>query len=94
VLIAIKETVDYSKLVRMIFKGFTKQRMAFIKGIMACEKILDWTRLWDEFVWEELLDEDSNGGQYKNDDENISLANHANKGKGKFKNTSSGKYTS
>jgi hypothetical protein len=91
-LAAIWETVDDSELVRTALKGFTKQWTPFIKGIMAREKLPDWTRLWDDFVQEELRDEDMNGGRYKNDDENLALAIQAKKGK--FKKTASGESTS
>jgi hypothetical protein len=48
--------------------------------------------LWDDFVQEELRDEDLNGGWYKNDDENVALASQAKKGK--FKKIASGESTS
>jgi 2-phosphoglycerate kinase len=44
-LAAIGEAVDDSKLVSTVLKGFTKEWTSFIKGIMACEKLLDWLRL-------------------------------------------------
>jgi hypothetical protein len=53
-LAAIGETMDDSELVRMTLKGFTKEWTSFIKGIVAREKLLDWSRLWDDFVQEEL----------------------------------------
>jgi hypothetical protein len=53
-LVAIGEAVDDSKLVRTALKGFTKEWTPFIKGIVAREKLLDWSRLWDDFVQEEL----------------------------------------
>jgi len=80
-LVAIGKTVDDSKLVRMVLKGFRKEWTPFIKGIVAREKLLNWSRLWDDFVQEELRNEDLNGGQHKNDDENLALASRARKGK-------------
>jgi hypothetical protein len=68
-LVAIGETMDDLELVRMTLKGFTKEWTPFIKGIVAREKLHDWSRLWDDFVQEELQDEDLNGGRYKNDGE-------------------------
>jgi hypothetical protein len=84
--------VDDSELVRMMLKGFRKEWTPFIKGIMAREKLPDWSRLWDDFIQEELRDEDLNGGRHKNDDENLSLSSQERKGK--FKKISSGESTS
>jgi hypothetical protein len=89
---AIGKTVIDSKLVRMALKGFTKQCTSFIKGIVARENLLDWSRLWDDFVQEELRDEELNGGRHKNDNENLALASQAKKGK--FKKKVSGESTS
>jgi hypothetical protein len=91
-LAAIGEIVDDSELVRTALKGFRKECTPFIKGIVAREKHPDWSRLWDDFIQEELRDEDLNGGRYKNDDENITLASQAKKGK--FKKFASGESTS
>jgi hypothetical protein len=66
---AIGETIDDSELMRMTLKGFMKKWTLFIKGIVASKKLLDWMRLWDDFVQEEL-----NGGQLKVNDENIALS--------------------
>jgi hypothetical protein len=44
-LVAIEGTVDDSKLVRTTLKGLTKQWTPLIKGIVAREKLHDWTRL-------------------------------------------------
>jgi hypothetical protein len=91
-LIAIREAVDDLELVRTTLKGFTKVWTPFIKVVVALEKLPDWSRLWDDFVQEELRDEELNGGRYKNDDKNLALANYAKKGK--FKKFASGESTS
>jgi hypothetical protein len=84
--------VDDSELVRTTLKGFTKEWTLFIKGVVAREKFPDRSRLWDDFVQEELRDEELNGGKYKKDDENIPLANQVKKGK--FKKMVDGESTS
>jgi hypothetical protein len=84
--------VDDLELVRTTLKGFTKEWTSFIKGVVAREKLPDWSRLWDEFVQEELQDEELNGDMHKNDDENLALASQAKKGK--FKKFVSGESTS
>jgi hypothetical protein len=84
--------MDDYELVRTPLKGFTKQWTPFIKGIVAREKLPDWTRLWDDFFQEELRDEDLNGGRYKIEDENLALSSQEKKGK--FKKTASGESTS
>jgi hypothetical protein len=53
--------VDDLKLMRMTLKGFRKEWTLFIKGILAHEKLLDWSRLWGVFTQEELRDEELNG---------------------------------
>jgi hypothetical protein len=91
-LAAVGETMIDSELVRMTLKGFMKEWTSFIKGIMARENLPDWSRLWDDFIQEELRDEELNGGRHKNDDENLALASQEKKGK--FKKISSGESTS
>jgi hypothetical protein len=49
--------MDDLKLVSTKLKGFRKEWTSFFKGIVEHEKILDWSRIWDEFVLEELQDE-------------------------------------
>jgi hypothetical protein len=44
-LAAIGEIVDDSELVRTTLKGFRKKWTSFIKGIVAREKLHDWSRL-------------------------------------------------
>jgi hypothetical protein len=50
----IMETMDDSDLVRTTLKGFMKDWTPFIKGIMECEKIPNFSRLCDDFIQEEL----------------------------------------
>ena len=38
------------ELVRIALNGFSKPWDTFVKGVMAREKLLDWQRLWDDFV--------------------------------------------
>jgi hypothetical protein len=90
-LVAVGETMDDSELVRTSLEGLTKEWTPLIKRIMAQEMLHDWSRLWDEFVKEELQDEYLNGGRHKND-ENLAFVNQTKKGK--FKKIASGEYTS
>lgn len=48
---------------------------------MAREKLPDWSRLWDDFIQEELRDEELNGGKHMVDDEIVALASKVKKGK-------------
>ena len=73
--------MDDSELVRTTLKGFTKEWTPFIKGVVAREKLPDWSRLWDDFVQEEIWDEELNGGKHKKDDENQALSSQVKKGK-------------
>jgi hypothetical protein len=54
--------VDDLELARTMLKGFTKELTPFIKGVVGQEKLPDWSRLWDDFIQEELRDEKLNGG--------------------------------
>lgn len=53
----------------------------FIKGIVAREKLPDWNRLWDDFIKEELPDEDLLKKK-KTSDDNMTLVGRM-KGKAK-----------
>lgn len=57
-LVAIGGTFTDSEMVRIALKGFTPERKSFIKGIIARDQLLDWNRLWDDFIQEELRDEE------------------------------------
>jgi hypothetical protein len=73
--------VDETKLVRTTLNGFTKQWDVLVRGVVACEKLLDWESLWDDFTQEELRVATSQVNQLKSEDEeNLALA-----GKGKFR---------
>ena len=53
-------------------KGFTKEWKPFIKGVVSRDKLLDWNRLWDDFIQEELRDYDLH--PTKRADEDVVLA--------------------
>jgi len=69
-----------------------KQWTPFIKGIIECENLADWSRLWDDFIQKELQDGELNGGWHKNDDDNLDLTSLEKKGM--FKNITIGESTS
>jgi hypothetical protein len=47
---AIGDKVDDVELVNVALDGFTKSREPFFKGVCTWEKLLDWQRLWDDFI--------------------------------------------
>jgi hypothetical protein len=49
-LVIVGEVIPDSELVRIALKGFTKEWAVFVKCVVGREKILDWTRLWDDFT--------------------------------------------
>ena len=53
-LATMEETISDSELVRIARKGFTKRWEVFVKCIVGREKLLDWSRLWDDFTQEEI----------------------------------------
>lgn len=56
-LATVSVTISDTDMVRISLKGFTPEWKPFIKGIVSRDKLLDWNRLWDEFIQEELTDE-------------------------------------
>ena len=46
------KTTD-KELVQITLNGFSKPWDTFVQGVVAREKLLDWQRLWDDFVQEE-----------------------------------------
>jgi hypothetical protein len=51
---AVGEKIEDPELVRIALDGFTKSWDVFVCGVGAREKLLDWQRLWDDFVQEEI----------------------------------------
>jgi len=60
-------------MVKIALKGFTPKWKLFIKGIVARDKMQKWNRLWDDFIQEELLDEDLHPNKKASND-NVSFA--------------------
>ena len=50
---AASEKMEDEELVRYALNGFTAKWNTFVQGVVAREKLPDWTRLWDDFVQEE-----------------------------------------
>lgn len=71
------------ELVQIALNGFLKHREVFIKYVVERDHLPNWTRLWDDFVQEEIYENSHWGGQPKkvDNEENIALAS---KGKQKF----------
>ena len=71
--------MEVEELVRYALNGFTAKWHTFVQGVVAREKLPDWTMLWDEFVQEE-----SREGTFLNStqssEDNVALLT---KGKGK-----------
>ena len=53
-LAVVGKTVLDSELVRIALKGFTKKWEVFVKCIVGRGKLQDWSRLWDDFIQEEI----------------------------------------
>ena len=49
-MVAIGETIIESELVRIALRGFTKEWNVFVKSVVGREKLLDWSKLWDDFT--------------------------------------------
>jgi hypothetical protein len=80
-LVAVGEVISDSELVRIALEGFAKDWEVFVKCIVGREKLLDWSRLWDDFTQEEIWMNGEKGGESAAE-ENVALLL---KGKGKSK---------
>ena len=50
---AVGSNTEDEELVQIALNGFSKPSDTFVKGVVARKKLLDWQRLWDDFVQEE-----------------------------------------
>ena len=68
----------------MARNGFSEKWTSFVKGVVTRENLLNWERLWDDFVQEETREEALCSRQLKGeeDEENIALTSGVRK-KGK-----------
>jgi hypothetical protein len=77
------EAIVDSELVRTTLNGVSKQWVVFLEGIVAREKLLNWERLWDDFVQEESQRGYAHGSSSTGHEENnVALATTSKK---KFK---------
>jgi hypothetical protein len=61
-LAAVAEVISDSELVRIALKGFTKEWEVFVKCVVGCEHLPDWSRLWDDFTQEEIREGSPSNG--------------------------------
>ena len=73
------EKVEDEELVRYALNGLTAKWHTFVQGVVAREKLPDWTRLWDDFVQEESQEGTFHNSTQSNE-ENVAVIT---KGKGK-----------
>jgi hypothetical protein len=67
-------TVGDSELVRITLNDFTKEWEVFVKCVVGCENLLDWSILWDDFTQEEIRERSQSSEQKTNGVvENVSL---------------------
>jgi hypothetical protein len=76
-LAVVGEVIADSELVCISLKGFTKDWDMFFKCVVGREKLLDWSRLWDDFTQEEIWERSQGKYQEKKDggasEENVAL---------------------
>jgi hypothetical protein len=53
-LVAIEEVISDSNLVCISLKGFTKEWKVFMKCMVGREKLLNWSRLCDDFTQDDI----------------------------------------
>jgi hypothetical protein len=85
-LATVGEKTEDPELVRIALDGFTKSWDVFVYGVVAQEKLLDWKRLWDDFVQEEIRigQVGPSSSTHAEEEEGLALAGKA-KGKKKKK---------
>lgn len=57
-LVAVGVTISDGDMVKIALKGFIEEWKPSIRGVVARVKLVEWNRLWDDFIQEELRDED------------------------------------
>ena len=73
-LTTVGETISDSEMVRIALKGFIKRWEDCVKCIVGKEKLLDWSRLWNDVTQEEIR-EGALGGQVSEEmEQNVALA--------------------
>ena len=61
-------------MVRIALKGFTKKWEVFVKCIVGREKLPDGSKLWDDFIQEEIREGALNGQVSDEVEHNVALA--------------------
>ena len=86
----VEEVVHGAELVHTALNGVTKPWAVFVESVVACENMLSWDRLWDDFIQKETRRGYVQGStsHSKDDEENVALA--AKGKKKKFKKGSKG----
>lgn len=87
----VRAVVEEDEMVRTTLNGFTNIWTSFMKGTFSQEHPPNWDKLWDDFS-EEDIQEESLGGPYKGDDENLS--HNSQERQGHAKKDTSGEATS
>lgn len=80
-LAAIGETVAKTELVQIALHGFPKSWEVFVEGIVACENLPGWDRMWSDCVQKEIRR--SHNGTDNQEEENVALTTKGRKGKSK-----------
>jgi hypothetical protein len=79
-LVAVGEIISEAKLGRIALKGLKKEWDVFVKCVVGRENFLYWSRLWDNFTWEEIRMGSQRSGQKEDRvEENVALVAKGNK---------------
>jgi hypothetical protein len=74
-LVVVGEVISDSEMLRIALKGFTKEWEVFVKCVVGRQKLLDCSRLWDDFTQEEIRERSQGKAKTNIDiDENAALA--------------------
>ena len=72
-LTVVGEVISDSNLVWITLKDFTKEWVVFVKCVVGREKLLEWSRLWDDFTQKEIREGFQEKALYGAGDKNVAL---------------------
>jgi len=81
-LVAVGEIIAPTELVRIALNGFPKTWENFVDDIVAQENLLDWERLWDDCIQNEIR-KNHLGAAKQVEDDNMTLLARGKKGRAK-----------
>ena len=89
-LAAVSEIIAPTELVRIALNGLPKTWENFVDGIVAWENLLDWERLWDDCIQNEIRKNHLGAAKQVEEDDNVVLLARGKKGRAKKQASNNG----